>query len=86
MFPQKMIHDPIPMTSRFNNSRPRQNWISRNKSTIIKQDVEDQMDNVKPWCKKSRFDNSNKKQLLRNYQNVSGSFKIIQFNSHFIIF
>lgn len=87
MFPQKMIHDPLPMTSRFNISWPRQNWISRNKSTIIKQDVEDQMDTVKPWCKKLRFDNSDKKQLiLRNYQNVSGSFKsYIQFTFYYFL-
>jgi len=87
---QQMVQDPIHF-SRFDNSRPRQNWIPRNKRTITKQDFGNQMDRDKPWRKKSKFDHSDKKQpIIRNYQNVSDSFKYylinVIFNSRFNIF
>jgi len=85
---QQMIQDPLPTKfSRFNNGKPRQNWIPRNKRTIIKQDVSNQMDNDKSWSKKSKFDHIDKKiPFLRNYQNVSDSFKsYIQFTFYYFI-
>jgi len=85
---KQMVHNPSPTNfSRFNNGSPRKNWIPRNKRTIIKQDVGNQMDNDIPWSKKSKFDHIDKKQpILENYQNVSDYFKsYIQFTFYYFL-